>query len=564
MTFALTPNGVVRRAVQGQAPFAIGSALLHTGHQVGETLVPVVIGLVIDQAVETGNESSLLIWIAALAATFVCLSYSYRYGARVGQRAVLGAGHDLRVALTRRVLDPAGGAGRGRLAGDLMNVATQDALRIGGFNNALAGVISAIASLLVAAVVLLQISIPLGMLVLLGTPVLLGMTYVIGKPLERRLSAEQAAAAQAAGIAADLIRGLRVLKGVGAEATAAQRYRSASQAFLASTLRAARVQAVYQSATLVLSAGFVTLVAFVGGRLATEGLISVGELIAAVGVTQFLQGPFARLMVFGAAVARARASAARVANVLSAPPAVTTNEPAALPSPIEGRLQLRDLSLGSLRGVTLEVAPGELLGIATTDPADAAALADGLSRTADPASGSIELDGVPLHRLAPADVHAAILVASHDSDLFRGSLRQNIGAAAGSGDHLTAAMAASAADEVAANMPAGLDTVITEQGRSLSGGQRQRIALARALAAEPPVLALFEPTTAVDSVTESRIAGGLRDYRSGRTTLIVTSSPTLLAVCDRVVFVENGKLTAMGSHAELLLAQTSYRATVLS
>jgi putative ABC transport system ATP-binding protein len=109
-----------------------------------------------------------------------------------------------------------------------------------------------------------------------------------------------------------------------------------------------------------------------------------------------------------------------------------------------------------------------------------------------------------------------------------------------------------------------LDTPITERGQTLSGGQRQRIALARALAADRQILVLHEPTTAVDTVTEARIAAGIRELRAGLTTVVVTSSPALLATTDRVAVVESGAVTASGTHAELIRDHAAYRATVLA
>ncbi len=123
-------------------------------------------------------------------------------------------------------------------------------------------------------------------------------------------------------------------------------------------------------------------------------------------------------------------------------------------------------------------------------------------------------------------------------------------------------MAAARADQVAEALPDGAETAVTEQGRSLSGGQRQRVALARALATGAPVLVLHDPTTAVDAVTEAEIADGLRSLRAGRTTLLLTTSPALLAVTDRVVLLDaDGAITA-GAHAALL-DDDRYREVVL-
>ncbi|MGW3404930.1 ATP-binding cassette domain-containing protein, partial [Streptomyces zhihengii] len=225
----------------------------------------------------------------------------------------------------------------------------------------------------------------------------------------------------------------------------------------------------------------------------------------------------------------------------------------------------RRLVHGTLRGVDLDTAPGELLGVVARDPAAAADLLRCLGRELDPDAGEISVDGQPLTALDPDAVRRAVLVAHHDADLFESSLLDNVRAGTGRADAaLGPALEAAAADDVARTLPHGGATLLTERGRSLSGGQRQRVALARALAADPPVLVLHDPTTAVDAVTEARIASRLRELRRGRTTLLVTTSPALLAVTDRVVVLDGGTVTAEGGHRDLVAADAGYRAAVLA
>lgn len=554
---------VLKRAIAGQWRHTAGGAVLAAGHQAGEVLVPVMIGLVIDRAIAPGDGGALARWIAALALVFATLSLSYRFSYRAAERAAERAAHDLRIELTARVLEPRGGAETGRLPGELVTVATQDAKRVGAVHIALTAAIAALAGLLAGGVALLRVSVPLGLLVLLGVPPLLLLAHLLGRPLERRSGAEQERAAHASGVAADLIAGLRVLKGIGAEAAAVDRYRRTSRDSLAATLRAARAQAWHDGGMLMLTGVFIAVVALVGGRLAAQGDISVGQLVAAVGLAQFLLTPLSILSWANGELAQGRASAARIASVLAAPYAVTGGT-GGLPRPVRGRVRLREVFCGALRGLSLDVAPGELLGVVTRDPEVATSLLRVLGRSADPSPGAVELDGVPLSGVEPAEVRRAVVVAEHDADLFEGTLLGNVTAAAATSETVPAAMAASAADEVAGGLPYGAATPLTERGRSLSGGQRQRVALARALAADPAVLVLHDPTTAVDAATEARIAAGIRKARAGRTTIMVVTSPALLAVADRVVFTDGGPSAATGTHAELVHDNETYRATVLT
>ncbi|HEV2782399.1 MAG TPA: ABC transporter ATP-binding protein [Actinophytocola sp.] len=600
---------LLRRAIAGQHRHVAAAAALHALHQAGEALVPVLIGVVIDRAVAADGSGVLAAWLGVLAAVFAVLSYSFRFGARAGERAAEQSAHELRLALTRRVLDPRGGPESGHLPGELASLATADAQQVGALNRSLPYGIAALTGLLVTAIALLRISIPLGLAVLLGAPPLLWLAHLLGRPMERRSGAERERAAHASGIAADLIAGLRVLKGLRAEPAAVTRYRCTSQESLAATIRAARAQAWHDGGMLALNGIFLAIVALIGGRLATSGTITVGELVAAVGLAQFLLGPLTMFASLNAELAQARASARRITAVLATPPAaptasrtpdlrttpgepldVVTPDPATAAAPPAASDVGRALDLRATPGEPLDVVtpdpataaappaasdvgrtpdlratPGEPLDVVTPDPATAAApaapaAASDVGRALDLRATAGELLGVVTPDPATAAelldhlAGAGALVAPHDAHLFESTVLDNVASAATLDPRR--ALAAARADALP-------DGDLTERGRSLSGGQRQRVALARALAADPPVLVLHDPTTAVDAVTEAAIATGIRDLRRARTTIILTTSPALLAVADRVVLIEDGAITAEGTHAELA-GHAGYRKAVLA
>ncbi|MET8032412.1 ABC transporter ATP-binding protein [Streptomyces sp. NPDC005345] len=562
---AAHPSGreVLRESVTGQRGRVALSALFGSGHQIGEALVPALIGVVIDRAVTGSDTGALVLWLGVLAAVYAGLALSFRIGAWSGELAAVRAEHSLRVTLVRRVLHPGGGAEKGRLPGALATIATEDAKRVGAVNMALTLGIAALVGIATCAIVLLRTSVTLGLVVLAGTPVLLWLGHLLSKPLETRSEAEQEQAAHASAVAADLVTGLRVLKGIGGESAAIERYRATSRDSLRATLRAARAQAFQSGMVLALTGCLIAAVALVGGRLAAEGTISLGQLVSAVGLALFLIGPLEVLAWVNAELAQGRASATRIAEVLAGAPAVTAGG-SPLPSPVRGAVRLTGVRHGGLRGVDLDIIPGELLGVVATDPAHAADLLRCLSRQADPDAGSVELDGVSLRDLDPAGIRTAVLVAEHDADLFEGTVRGNVTAAAPEAAPPGPAMSAAGVTQVSETLPDGEHTAVSEQGRSLSGGQRQRVALARALAADRPVLVVHEPTTAVDTVTEARIASGIRDIREGRTTVLVTTSPALLAVTDRVALLHDGRVTDTAPHAELVRRHAIYRSAVLA
>ncbi|NEB67280.1 ABC transporter ATP-binding protein, partial [Streptomyces fulvissimus] len=355
-------RGVIRRAVKGQRRDVVVGSLLGAAHQTGEALVPVLIGLIVDRAVVLPDGGALAAWLVVLAVVYAMLSYGFRFGARAGERAAEQAAHQLRIDVVRRVLAPHGGAEAGRPPGALVNVATEDARRVGALNMALTLGIAAVVGVVAGAVLLLRASVPLGLLVLIGAPVLMALGHYLARPLEHRSEAEQERAAHASGVAADLVAGVRVLKGLRAERAAVARYRTTSQASREANVRAARAAALQTGLMLTLTGAFIALVALVGGRLVLSGSIGLGALVSAVGLALFLPGPISVLAWVGAELARARASAARIADVLAAPGETTggTAEPA---TPATGELRLHGLGHAGLDGIDLTVRPGEHLGI---------------------------------------------------------------------------------------------------------------------------------------------------------------------------------------------------------
>ncbi|GAB3239850.1 ABC transporter ATP-binding protein [Kineosporia babensis] len=567
----VTGKDVLRHVLTARRGQLVVATLLLCAHQFGEALVPVVIGKVIDEAVSgagdgSGGVSDLLIWIGVLAVVFAVLSNSYRNGARKIEAVAEWGAHDVRMQLTERVLDARGGAEEGRLPGALTSIATSDAQRTGAVAMAVGVALAQITAMIVAAVALLWVSLPLGLLVLIGAPLMLWLTHLLGRPLESRSEAEQAEAAAASGVAADLVAGLRVLKGIGAEQAAVDRYRTPSRRALAATVRAARARGAYEGAILLLTGVFLALVAAVGGKLALDGEISIGDLTAAIGLAQFLLGPLQVFAWVGSELAAGRASAGRVAEVLSSTGLVgegSGERPKASPTSPVG-ISLQGVASGCLKSVDLQAGPGEILGVVPRDPADAVALLRLFGREIDPEAGTARLGEDDLAELHPDHVRARVLVAAHDAELFGGPLLESIESAEGNSELAARVLSASAADEVIESLPEGRATVLTERAGNLSGGQRQRVALARALNIDAPVLVLHDPTTAVDSVTEARIAEGIREVRAGRTTVLVTTSPALLAVTDRVVMLVEGRNQAEGRHADLVRDDETYRSTVLS
>nr|MDT0661116.1 ABC transporter ATP-binding protein [Micromonospora sp. DSM 115978] len=440
-----------------------------------------------------------------------------------------------------------------RLAtGEVVSIGTADVERIGNAVDITARGAGAIVAIIVLAAVLLDTSVPLGLVVLLGVPVLMAVVALLIRPLHRRQRSYRDQEGTLATQASDIVTGLRVLRGVGGERLFSTRYRAESQKLRAAGVRVARVDALLEAAQVLLPGLFVALVTWLGARFALAGEITAGQLVASYGYTAFLIVPLRTLTELVDKYTKGHVAARRVVNLLNLEPELTDPEhPATIP---ERGGELVDVTSG------LVLRPGRLTALAATDPADATALADRLGRYTD---AEVTLHGVPLRELALATVRKRILVADNDARLFSGPLRAELDPRDAAGDvQLAAALAAANATDIVEALPAGLDSQVAERGREFSGGQQQRLRLVRALVADPEILILVEPTSAVDAHTEARIAARLRDARRGRTTLICSTSPLVLDRVEHVVFVDDGKVVAEGTHRELLDNQPRYAATV--
>jgi len=546
----VTPGRLLREAMATRRGDNLIATIGAAGHQAGEALVPVMVGYALDQGVGDGDPVRLFWWLLAIAGAFALLSNSYLIHARAATRSSTAAAVRLRLRVADHLLDPAGVGDHPYGAGGLASVAARDVTAVGQINQVLFLLSAGVGGFAVAAISLFAIAPVLCLVAVAGAiPVVVGM-QLLGVPLERRMVEERARAAEASDTAADLVRGLRVVKGLGAERAAGRRFRRVSRRALAATLRSARLGALFEATSVLATGVFVAVVAVIAGRMALSDEITVGALVAALGLAQFLVGPLMQLAATTALLAECRSAATRVASVLNrSAPRFEDLTPEGSP----GRIEI------ALAAGTVTADAGEFTGV-VADQRTAQLLAAALTGEPRPAADHVRLDGRPLPGHDVGWLRSAMLVLPHHSQLFSGTLGENVAAAADDETAVRQAVAAAAVDAVVDELPEGADSFVGEGGHMLSGGQRQRVALARALAARPPVLVLHEPTSAVDSVTEATIAARLRDLRVGSTTLVITTSPALLAACDRVVWVDGGVRT--GRHEDLL-GSSGYAEAVL-
>lgn len=520
-------------------------------------LVPAAVGRGIDEGIVAGDPAGLVRWSLALLGLGVVAAAS-------GAARHFMAVHNWLYAsyrsaqITARGIDEAGPAlTRSIPAGEVIAVFANDVMRIGGLFDVAGRFMGALVSYVVVGSILLAASPPLGWLVLIGGPVLLALLSFVVRPLQRRQAEQREHAGRLTTLGADTVAGLRVLRGIGGEQTFLRRYAEQSQRVRGAGVRVAGVQAALDSSQVLLPGVFVVLVTWIGARFALEAQISAGQLVAFYGYAAFLTMPLRTVTEFADRLIRAHIGAGKVLRVLAVEPDQQPGSPGQV-SPPDPSGDLRDLRSGAV------VRSGRLTAVVSARPEDSAALADRLGRCG-PGTRAVTWDGVGLDTLALGEVRERIVVSEADPRLFTGTLREQLLAdrPADSDAALYEALDVASALDVLDALPDGLDGLVEERGRSYSGGQRQRLALTRALLADPEVLVLVEPTSAVDAHTEARIASRLAMARADRTTVVTTASPLLLGEADEVLFLEGGRVAASGTHHELLTSHAAYRDVVI-
>ena len=550
-----------------------------------QAIVPAFLGQALDAGIENGLNGRVWGIGALLLVLFVVYAVGDTMMSYFGVTAWMRTAFDVDRLVGRQISATGKDLSRQVSTGEVATIIASDADYLGKFIEHLPALLGAAASFLVVAVLMLRTSVSLGLIVILGMPLVAAIVTLVIRPLQKRQAVQREAQSAVTTITTDTVAGLRILRGIGGEDVFARRYRDASQELRRRGVEVASSQATLMTLQVLLPGLFAAIVVWVAARMAVAGSLTPGGLITFYGYTAYLSWP---LWVFTSSVqdyTRAVVGARRLSHLLEVAPAAGSlverlNLDPAAAHPISG--DLVDTGSG------LRLKEGRMTALVCPDPQVSADLATRLGRFTD-AGPTVTLAGRPLTTMPLEQVRASVVVSGATAQLFTGTLREALDVRGGpdpqpagledlvraeterttgadvdqqvrpqereapGDDRLIEAIGIADAGDVLTSLSEGLAGMITEKGRSLSGGQRQRVALARALLTEAPTLVLIEPTSALDSHTEARVAAQVLRARAGRTTVVVTASPLVLEACDEVVLLDSsGTELLRSTHRELM------------
>ncbi len=576
------PSAFLRWMVRDQFVVVFSMTLLVVAWQLPSVLSPWLIGKAIDAGMLGRDMWATVGWTSLLLVSMVLGAAGGILQHTLVVRSWLIAlyGTQKRVGHTTGRLGHV--LGRRVPTGEVLSVSSSDSDVFGATLEVLARLIGSLLAFGLVCVLMFTTSPKLAVVVLVLSPLLLAASTPVLRPLSAAQLAERTQSAELTSLATDIVAGLRILRGVGGEETFGANYVRQSQKVRRLGVRVGTWQGVVESISVLVSGGLLVLVVYLGTHELAAGRLTVGQLISFVGYALYMLWPLQTFFDFSQKWIAALVAARKTSVLFTSPTPWRPATREVAPSP-----RLVDEASG------LVVEPVRFLGLVSADPDASAALIDRLGRylptdavenvdadetlsgrerrraerelraqreavaaaDAERAAGTwgVTADGVDLADLDLESLRRRVLVADTAAMLFSGTLQDAVDPwGTHTREQAEAALVTACAEDVFDALPGGWQGAIDEKGRGLSCGQRQRVVLARALVADPDVLCLVEPTSAVDAHTESRIAPRLVAHRAGRTTVVATASPLILHSADEVAFLSDGRIVARGSHLALL------------
>jgi ATP-binding cassette subfamily B protein len=518
-----------------------------------------------------GISDEKLIYFGALIVGAALASGATRF---ITRRALIGASrgleYDIRNAFFAHLERLPLGVFQATRTGDLMSRATNDlsAVRMMAGPAVMYTATTAL-TFVVAIAAMASIDWRLTLIALLPLPPVTVASRYFGRAIHVRFERIQSQLSDVSAVTQEALAGVRVVRAYRQEARELERFRMANLEYVARNRALIRLQGLFYPSMGLFMGGAELLVLWFGSRDVIAGRITVGELVAFTGYLAMLAWPVIAFGWVTNLVQRGRASWGRMREILEIVPAIDDRHvvhAGVRPEDIRGDIALKDLSFSygdapALEDITLSIRAGQTVAIVGRTGAGKSTLLSLLSRLHDPPPGTVFLDGKDVRELPLATLRGAMGVVPQEPFLFSDTIAGNVsfGSVGGPGFspaeidlRMREVSAIAQLDKDVADFPNGYATRIGERGITLSGGQKQRTAIARALFVDPRVLILDDALSSVDTHTEDDILRGLRTYRRGRTTLIVSHRISTIRDADHIVVLDGGRIVEEGTHATLV------------
>jgi ATP-binding cassette, subfamily B, bacterial MsbA len=560
----------IRRLLSYLSPYrrAMGIAIITLlfGSALG-LVFPWIMQNLINSVFVQGDQTELNRITLLLIGTFLVRSIFYYFQiywlSYVGERIVVDLRRQLFTHLNELSLrffaDRRIGEIISRLSSDVTIVRT-------ALTNNVATVLSQSVTFIGSLVLMLVLNWRLTLFILLVAPLIVACAAIIGGRL-RRLSTEvQDQLADSTAVAEEALSNTRIVKAFTREPYEIKRYVDQIERTFGATMRLTVLRSAFVPLITFLAFSSLAGILWFGGQEVITGRLSAGALIAFLVYGINIAASIGAFTSLYTQLQEAAGAAQRVFDLLDEPPDIFDNKDAVVPAIVRGSMRFENVSFAYpgashvLHNIDLHIEPGEVLALVGPSGAGKSTIFNLIPRFYDPTDGRICLDGIDLRSIALVSLRTQIGLVPQETQLFSGTIRENLryGKLDASDLELAAAARAANAEEFIEQLPQGYDTLVGERGVKLSGGQRQRIAIGRAILKDPRFLLLDEATSSLDSESEGLVQDALERLMKNRTTVVIAHRLSTVQNATRIAVIDQGHLIELGTHAELFARDGLY------